>query len=103
VELSINDTNWIAATGTSSWSGTLTLRTGQNTVYARVTDTAGNSQVTSIGVNLQEQNPSAPVQNQGLTGSLNLVLIALAIVASLIVAAVVIILRRASAKGHRGN
>src|SRR5439155_592798 len=42
VEVSADGSTWILATGTTSWSATLTLREGQNTIFVRTTDTSGN-------------------------------------------------------------
>ncbi|MDD5687530.1 MAG: Ig-like domain-containing protein, partial [Elusimicrobia bacterium] len=41
---------YASATGTNSWSGTVTLVNGSNTVYVKVTDTSNNSTETSISV-----------------------------------------------------
>ena len=49
-ELSTDGTSWILATGTTSWSGTLTLNEGPNTIYARAVDTSGNTRNTNISV-----------------------------------------------------
>ncbi len=53
VELSTDDTNWILASGTTSWSGTVTLSNGPNTIYARATDTSGNTMTASVAVTLE--------------------------------------------------
>lgn len=50
VEVSLDNTTWITATGTTSWSATLTLAEGVNTIYVRVTDTAGNTATSTIHV-----------------------------------------------------
>lgn len=42
VELSTDGVSWTRATGTTSWSGTLILAGGPNTIHARATDTSGN-------------------------------------------------------------
>ena len=52
VELSKDDANWILANGTTSWSGTLTLQEGPNTIYARATDTSGNNATTNVTVSV---------------------------------------------------
>ncbi len=41
--------NWIDATGTASWSTTVTLDRGLNTIYARANDTSGNSREVQVG------------------------------------------------------
>ncbi|MCX8173890.1 MAG: Ig-like domain-containing protein [Thermoplasmata archaeon] len=55
VEISRDGTTWVLCNGTFSWSGTLTLNTGTNTVYARATDTAGNMNTTWIVVTVVPQ------------------------------------------------
>jgi ABC-type nitrate/sulfonate/bicarbonate transport system permease component len=50
VELSTDGTTWILATGTASWSATLTLTEGPNTVYARAVDSSANLGYTSVSV-----------------------------------------------------
>ncbi len=52
VELSKDGTNWVLADGTTSWSGTLTLQKGSNTIYARAMDISGNNASTSISVSV---------------------------------------------------
>ncbi len=53
VELSLDGITWIATTGTTAWSGTLTLADGANTITARATDTSGNVATTSVHVTVQ--------------------------------------------------
>ncbi|MFQ6012415.1 MAG: hypothetical protein ACE5LS_02050, partial [Thermoplasmata archaeon] len=53
VELSTDGTSWVRATGTTSWSGTMTLAEGANTIYARATDTAGNTETATIAVTVE--------------------------------------------------
>ncbi len=50
VELSQDGTNWVTVTGTTSWSGSANLGEGMNTLYARATDTSGNTATMSISV-----------------------------------------------------
>lgn len=50
VQLSTDGTTWVAASGTSAWSGTLTLQQGTNAIYARATDTSDNVAIVSIVV-----------------------------------------------------
>jgi len=52
VELSSDNAIWFLCTGTTSWSGSLLLREGRNTVIARATDTSGNTNVTAILVTI---------------------------------------------------
>src|SRR5207249_4956512 len=49
------------ATGTTSWSATLTLREGQNTIFVRTTDTSGNVSIATITVTVE----LAPLTLQG--------------------------------------
>ncbi|MEM3444451.1 MAG: Ig-like domain-containing protein [Thermoplasmata archaeon] len=56
VEISRDGTTWVLCSGTSSWSGTLTLSTGNNTIYARATDLAGNTNITWIVVTVVSQS-----------------------------------------------
>ncbi len=57
VELSLDGTNWVPATGTTTWSGTLTLSEGPNTIFARATDTSGNTATVSITVTVTVETP----------------------------------------------
>ena len=50
IELSTDNTTWTPTTGTTSWSGVVTLKAGTNQIYARATDTSGNKHVTVITV-----------------------------------------------------
>ena len=49
--------SWQIATGTDSWNSSVTLVSGSNTIYARATDTSGNSTETSVTVNYNPQIP----------------------------------------------
>jgi N-acetylneuraminic acid mutarotase/fibronectin type 3 domain-containing protein len=57
VDLSLDGTNWSPATGTTSWSGTLTLVEGSNSIHARAEDAAGNVESTTITVVVQLPGP----------------------------------------------
>ncbi len=59
VELSTDGTAWVLATGTTSWSGTLTLAEGPNTITARATDTSGNNATLTIAVSVDTVKPIA--------------------------------------------
>src|SRR5438552_3695161 len=61
VEVSADGSTWILATGTTSWSATLTLREGQNTIFVRTTDTSGNVSITTLTVTVE----LAPLTLQG--------------------------------------
>lgn len=50
VELSTDGTNWELASGNTSWSGSVTLVEGENTIMARATDTSGNTDVDTVRV-----------------------------------------------------
>lgn len=43
IELSMDGLNWSPASGLTEWSGRLELESGNNTIYARATDAAGNT------------------------------------------------------------
>jgi len=57
VELSTDGTTWTLASGTTSWSGSLTLRSGANTIRARATDTSGNQYTVQVTVTVQTAKP----------------------------------------------
>ena len=59
IELSTDNTTWTPTSGTTSWSGVVSLRAGINKIYARATDTSGNKHVTVITViaNNPDQGP----------------------------------------------
>ena len=61
VELSTDAANWVLATGTTSWSGTLTLTEGPNTIFARATDTSGNTATVSIALTVDTVNPTVAI------------------------------------------
>jgi hypothetical protein len=50
VEVSLDGTTWVLATGTTLWSIPLTLREGSNTITARATDASGNAVTTTVVV-----------------------------------------------------
>jgi outer membrane protein assembly factor BamB len=59
IEISTDQQNWVIATGNDSWSRELALDSGPHTVYARATDMAGNSQTTSIEIDVVTGVPVA--------------------------------------------
>ena len=42
VEVKVNSGSWMLASGTTSWSKSVTLSPGSNTIHAKATDTSGN-------------------------------------------------------------
>lgn len=52
VEVSQDGVKWVRASETESWSATLRLTEGPNTIYARATDTSGNQQSVSISISV---------------------------------------------------
>ncbi|WP_179293727.1 Ig-like domain-containing protein [Candidatus Methanoperedens nitratireducens] len=50
--------SYAEATGNTSWSSPVTLASGSNTIYARATDTSGNTTETSVNVTYSLQTPS---------------------------------------------
>jgi len=50
VEVRVGSGNWQTASGTTSWSVQVTLSSGSNTIYAKATDTSGNTEDTSVAV-----------------------------------------------------
>jgi hypothetical protein len=81
VQVSLNGVTWVNAAGTGSWSAGLTLVEGQNTIYARATDTSGNVATTSIVVTVH-MSPTGPTP-QGL----DLVMVSLVAVAAVCIVA----------------
>ncbi|MCZ7402405.1 MAG: Ig-like domain-containing protein [Candidatus Methanoperedens sp.] len=55
VEVKVGSGSYQMATGTESWSKSVTLASGCNTIYARVTDTSGNVKETSITANYNKK------------------------------------------------
>lgn len=76
VEVSVDGTTWITATGTTSWSVTVTLVPGGNTIYVRATDTAGNTVLHTIHVEVDVPPASGvplwvwPLAGVGIAGVL---------------------------------
>ncbi len=69
VELSLDGTNYVLATGTTSWSGTLTLAEGPNTTFARATDTASNNATVAVTVTVRIPAPTPVVVYHPWSGS----------------------------------
>ena len=96
VEISDDGTNWIDTTGTTSWSGTLTLNEGSNTIYARVTDTSGNTQTTSITVNVDLEAKKTGSMNE--PGNSTLLYVIIAIMTVIIVILIILMLMKMKLK-----
>lgn len=64
VELRTDGTSWTPTSGTTAWSATISLAPGEHRIYARATDTAGNSAIVVITVYVQS-NPAVPVGPPG--------------------------------------
>src|SRR5712691_11719123 len=92
VELRADGGPWTPATGTTSWSASLTLATGNHTLDARVTDFSGNQKTSEISVMVTGQSAGGP--------GIDLVAFAPEIAVGLIVAVVAaaLILRRRKKK-----
>jgi len=88
VELRADGGSWATATGTISWTASLTLATGNHTLDARATDFAGNQKTFGISVTVTGQSAGGP--------GIDLVAFAPEIAVGLIIAvvAVALILRR---------
>ena len=88
VEVRADGGPWTPATGTTSWSASLTLATGNHTIDARVTDFSGNQNTSEISVTVTGQSAGGP--------GIDLVAIASVIAVAMIVAvvAVALIVRR---------
>ena len=50
VEVKTGAENWQSASGTTSWSKSVILNSGSNTIYVRATDTSGNTKETSVSI-----------------------------------------------------
>jgi len=53
VDLSLDGSVWAPATGTTVWSGEVTLGEGENTIYARATDPSGNTAIAAAAVTVE--------------------------------------------------
>jgi hypothetical protein len=62
VELSIdNRTTWVLATGMTSWAATLSLPENTVIIWVRVTDVAGDTNITSVSVEVDTTPPTGSV------------------------------------------
>lgn len=57
VEVSTDNMNWVLAIGTTAWSRVLSLAEGPHKIYARATDTSGNTGTTNIAVMVEAASP----------------------------------------------
>ncbi len=57
VECSTDAVTWVLASGTTTWSVDLTLFEGSNVIYARATDSSGNTATTSVTVTVEVAPP----------------------------------------------
>jgi hypothetical protein len=110
VDLSTDNVTWARADGTTSWSGTVPLRPGTNSIYVRATDGAGNARTVRISVfGSPGLSPTSPPWNQSplaLASAAQLGLIALVPLAALAVGVPLAVRarqRRGRAKGARGG
>ncbi|MFQ6013364.1 MAG: ABC transporter substrate-binding protein [Thermoplasmata archaeon] len=85
VEVSADGTNWVLATGTTSWSAALTLAEGGNTIFARATDTSGNAATTSIAVTVVTPTPDQPISPLVIAVGIGAGVAAVAAVAALLI------------------
>jgi chitinase len=70
VEVSLDGTTWVMASGTTSWSAALTLAEGSNTITVRVTDASGNIDSSTIHVTVATPpvGPGLPIWVWALVG-----------------------------------
>jgi hypothetical protein len=110
VELSTDNVTWARADGTTSWSGTVTLQPGTNTVYVRATDAVGNVRTIRITVlGSPGLSPTSPPWSQSplaLASAAQIGLIALIPLAAAAVGVPLVVRarrRNERAKGARGE
>jgi hypothetical protein len=61
VEISKDGADWIHCGGATSWSGDLSLNEGLNTIYAKATNTLGNTTTASINITVDLTKPSITI------------------------------------------
>jgi len=74
----------MSASGTTSWSGSLSLALGNHTIDARVTDFAGNQKTVGISVTAQPGGPQAGIDLQAFLPEIAVAVIVAAIVVALL-------------------
>lgn len=94
VEVSTDGVTWVPATGTTSWSLSLTLAEGEHTIYVRAVDAAGNTATRMVTVTVTL--PSTP-DNPTPSADLRPVYIAVGVGGGLGALGVVVWLRRRTA------
>jgi hypothetical protein len=65
VEVSLDQSSWTLASGTAHWTASLQLPDGPNTVWARVTDVAGDTVIKSVSVDVDTTPPTGSVLING--------------------------------------
>jgi hypothetical protein len=86
VGVGVNGESWLAASGTTEWTGNLTLRPGENTLFARATDGWGNNATATVTV-LYEPKASGEIAS-------NIPLIAAVILLAAILVQVIFVARK---------
>ena len=61
VEVKVGSGSWQTTSGTTSWTASVTLASGSNTIYARATDTSGNTRGTSVTVTYNPPDTTLPI------------------------------------------
>ncbi len=78
VQVSTDGTTWIQATGTTTWTAKVVLVPGTDTVYARATDTSGNTATTHITVTVRLPTTGSP---SSLSSELWIILVVIVVAA----------------------
>lgn len=63
VEVKVSTGSWQLASGTTSWSKSVTLSSGSNTIYARASDSSGNTNEASVTVTYSDSAPSISISS----------------------------------------
>jgi hypothetical protein len=82
VQISLDGVTWVNAAGTGSWSASLTLVVGENTIHARATDTSGNAAATTISVTVRLSSTGPTPQGLDLVTASLIAVAAVCIVAA---------------------
>ncbi len=82
VEVSVDGLNWLAASGTTSWSASVTLTEGDSTIRVRATDTSGNVATETVSVTVDLSAGGQPLDV--IPGGLLTVGIVVALVAAVL-------------------